>query len=150
MTLVEKAYAIAEKAHKGQKRKLGESDKGKPYIVHPVRVAKSVKSFGPAYEMVAVLHDVVEDTPYTLKDLEREGFTSEVLDAVNAMTHKLGAEYLDYVLYLAENQIARVVKMADIRDNLRDLHKGSMRDKYYLALYILATWETEEADDAEE
>lgn len=135
MDQVELAKRVATKAHEGQTRKFGE-DKGKPYIIHPERVAKKFDRF-PILQTVAWLHDVIEDTNITISELKNMGFTSEVILGVIAITHTSEISYLDYILRIKNVDYARPVKIADIEDNMNFLHKGSLRDKYMLALYIL-------------
>lgn len=67
--------------------------------------------------IAAPLHDVVEDTHYTLQNLAEMGFDQEVLDTLALMTHRKGVPYLEYVAMLKENPIARAVKLADLRHN---------------------------------
>ena len=67
--------------------------------------------------IVALLHDVVEDTNYTISDLNNMGFPQQVMDAIAVMTHDASVPYLDYVAKLKENAIARTVKLADLRHN---------------------------------
>src|SRR5947209_1708538 len=80
MATIEKALQIAAQAHAGQKDK-----EGLPYILHPLRVLAGVQA--EEAQIVAVLHDVVEDTPVTLDDLRRAGFSDTVLAAVQCVTH---------------------------------------------------------------
>ena len=70
-----------------------------------------------ATTIVALLHDVVEDTDYTLEDLAAEGFGEDILEAVALMTHEDDVPYLDYVAKLKDNPIARAVKLADLAHN---------------------------------
>ena len=91
MASIEKALQIAAGAHEGQKDK-----DGQPYILHPLRVMNAVES-EPA-KVVAVLHDVIEDTWVTAEDLRREGFDKAVLAAVECLTHRKGEPYADYVV----------------------------------------------------
>ena len=111
MSTLERAIEIAARAHTGQLDKAGE-----PYILHPLRVMLAMK-IGPQ-RMAAVLHDVVEDTPVTLDALRSEGFPSEVLDAVFALTKTKGEARLDAAKRAAANPIARAVKLADVTDNI--------------------------------
>ena len=67
--------------------------------------------------IVALLHDVIEDTSYTLQDLRAMGFNQEVLDAIALMTHDNNLPYMEYVAKIRENPIARTVKLADLRHN---------------------------------
>lgn len=110
MTL-EKAIELAAKAHAGQVDKGGH-----PYILHPLRVMMDVE--GEYVRMAAVLHDVVEDSVYTMGDLIRLGFPKEVIDAVMALTKLPGMSRMDAAKMAAAHPIARVVKMADARDNM--------------------------------
>jgi (p)ppGpp synthase/HD superfamily hydrolase len=112
MATIEKALQIAAKAHEGQKDK-----EGLPYILHPVRVMMAVE--GEEARIVAVLHDVVEDTSVTIDDLRREGFSDGVLAAVLCVTHTKSEPYADYVIRCKANAVARRVKLADLEDNSR-------------------------------
>jgi hypothetical protein len=112
MATVEKALQIAAQAHEGQKDK-----EGQPYILHPLRVMKHVE--GEAAQIVAILHDVVEDTQVTLDDLRRAGFTEAVLQAVQCVTHHKDQPYAEYVIACKDNPIARQVKLGDLADNCR-------------------------------
>ena len=108
---LERAIEIAVRAHAGQVDKAGQ-----PYILHPLRVMFAVKSLHE--RMAAVLHDVVEDTQVTLDNLRAEGFPTEVLDAVSALTKTKGEARIAAAKRAAENPIARVVKLADGADNM--------------------------------
>jgi (p)ppGpp synthase/HD superfamily hydrolase len=112
MATIEKALEIAAQAHAGQKDK-----EGLPYILHPLRVLNGVE--GEEAQIVAVLHDVVEDTTVTLDDLRRAGFSETVLAAVQCVTHGNDEPYAEYVVRCKANAIARQVKLADLHDNAR-------------------------------
>ena len=112
MATIEKALQIAAQAHEGQKDK-----EGRPYILHSVRVMSRVE--GEEAQIVAVLHDVVEDTKVTLDDLRRAGFSEEILAAVQCVTHRKEEPYADYVVASKHNPIARQVKLGDLADNWR-------------------------------
>lgn len=131
MTLIEKedyekAMRIATHAHEGQKRHSGE-----PYINHPLRVAKLVHSY--ELKTIALLHDVLEDTKVVSVELLSHGFSTVVVEAVQALTRREGEDYFQFIERCKRNDKARVVKLADIADNLRDLKPGSLRDKYLFA-----------------
>ena len=111
MSTLERAIEIAAAAHAGQVDKAGA-----PYILHPLRVMMSVRA--PHERMAAVLHDVVEDTSITLADLEAEGFPREVIDAIGALTKSKGESRIDAARRAAAHPIARVVKLADVADNM--------------------------------
>jgi hypothetical protein len=74
---------------------------------------------GEAAKIVAVLHDVVEDTAVTMEDLRRDGFSAEVLEALALVTHRKDEPYADYVVRAKANALARRVKLADLADNCR-------------------------------
>ncbi len=112
MATLEKALQIAAKAHEGQKDK-----EGLPYILHPLRVMGHVE--GSDAQIVAVLHDVVEDTAVTLDDLRAAGFGETVLAAVACVTHRKDQPYADYVIGCKDNPVARQVKLGDLADNCR-------------------------------
>lgn len=111
MSTLERAISIAAEAHAGQTDK-----NGAPYILHPLRVMLRVE--GVEARLVAVLHDLVEDTPWTLADLAEEGFSETVLRAIDGLTRREGEVYLDFVRRAAANELARRVKLADVDDNL--------------------------------
>ena len=105
-----KALKLCFEAHKNQVDK-----SGMPYVFHPFHVAEQMTD--EATTIVALLHDVVEDTDYTLEDLAAEGFGKHLLEAVALMTHEDDVPYLDYVAKLKDNPIARAVKLADLAHN---------------------------------
>lgn len=110
MATLERALQIAVHAHAGQLDK-----SGAPYIFHPIRVMSRCASLSA--KIAALLHDVVEDTPVTFGDLEREGFSVEVLAAVRLMTHDPKVSYDDYITEILTDPIASEVKLADLEDN---------------------------------
>lgn len=108
--LTEKAMNICFAAHKDQRDK-----SGLPYVFHPFHVAEMLETEEEI--CVGLLHDVVEDTDWTIGDLRREGFPESVLEALALMTHNDGTPYLKYVARLRSNPIARRVKLADLTHN---------------------------------
>jgi len=108
---LEKAIGIAAQAHAGQVDKAGA-----PYILHPLRVMLAVASLDE--RIVAVLHDVVEDTDWTFDQLRIKGFAESMPEALDAVTHREGESYEDFVQRAAKNPIDRNVKRADLLDNL--------------------------------
>ena len=105
-----KAMKLCFEAHKDQVDK-----SGMPYVFHPFHVAEQMKD--EATTIVALLHDVVEDTDYTLKDIAAEGFGQEVVDALALMTYDKSIPYLEYVAKIKDNPIATTVKLADLAHN---------------------------------
>ncbi|PYB76117.1 MULTISPECIES: bifunctional (p)ppGpp synthetase/guanosine-3',5'-bis(diphosphate) 3'-pyrophosphohydrolase [Pseudomonas] len=110
MATLERAIAMAIKAHEGQFDKGGTA-----YILHPLRVMGRVIT--PEQRIVAVLHDVLEDTPLTLADLAREGFPLKILAALLALSRREGESYEAFVIRLGVDPLARQVKLADLADN---------------------------------
>lgn len=110
MATLERALEIAARAHAGVKDK-----QGQPYILHPIRVMMGVDS--DAARIVAILHDVIEDTDFTLDDIRGEGFSEPIVEALTLVTHPDGQSYADYVIACKPNMIACEVKLSDLRDN---------------------------------
>jgi (p)ppGpp synthase/HD superfamily hydrolase len=119
---IETAIKIAVDAHGGQ------TDlSGQPYILHPLRVMLAMPA--DAERAAAVLHDVVEDTEVTLEDLRLAGLPEEVIAAVDCVTKRKGEAYTDYLDRIANNPIARRVKLADLQDNMRVDRLVTMTDR---------------------
>jgi len=110
MELLSKAIIIATKEHDGQIDKAG-----KPYILHPLRVMMNVESMDA--KIVAVLHDTLEDTNLKVYDLIIEGFSNEIIDAIECLTKNKNEDYMDFIRRCKTNDIAKIVKLADIEDN---------------------------------
>ena len=108
---VERARHVATTAHAGQVDKAG-----RPYIEHPADVAFRVRHQASVVQVVAWLHDVVEDTTVTLDEIEAQ-FGPEVRAAVDALTHRKGESNADYYVRALANPIALIVKGADLDDN---------------------------------
>ena len=105
-----RAIKLCFKAHEGQVDK-----SGLPYAHHPLHLAEQMDD--EESTIVALLHDVVEDTDYTLKDLKEMGFGDAVIETIDFMTHRPEVPYMDYVKEIAKNPIARKVKLADLNHN---------------------------------
>lgn len=107
--MTNKAMKIAYEAHDGQF-----DQNGVPYIFHPFHVAEGMPD--EITTCVALLHDVVEDTPMTFEDL-KDQFPKEVMDALVLLTHNPSIPYNDYVRAIKDNPIAKIVKLGDIAHN---------------------------------
>ena len=132
-----KALKLCFEAHKNQVDK-----SGMPYVFHPFHLAEQMKT--EETTIVALLHDVVEDSDYTLKDLSEMGFDKCVMEAIALMTHNDDTPYMDYVLAIKENPIAKAVKLADLRHNsdssrldVIDEKALTRREKYLKAIALL-------------
>ena len=108
--MTQEAMKLCFEAHRKQKDK-----SGIPYVFHPIHLAEQMETEETI--IVALLHDVVEDSDYTIEDLRKKGFSDAVLEAISLMTHADGVDYMDYVAEIKKNPIARVVKLADLRHN---------------------------------
>ena len=108
---LEDAIALAAHAHRGQLDKGGQ-----PYILHVLRVM--LRQEDETARIVAVLHDVLEDTPLTLADLRTAGYSEQVCASVDCLTRRAGETYEDMIERVATSPLARQVKLADLADNL--------------------------------
>lgn len=139
--LTKKALAICFDAHQNQRDK-----GGLPYVFHPFHLAEQMETEEEI--CTALLHDVVEDSPYTLEDLRRAEFPEPVLEALRLLTRNPGEDYLAYVERIRRHPIARRVKMADLLHNMDTNRLETMGDwekkrldKYRAALRILESGE---------
>ena len=139
MNYAQIAKEIAVEAHLNQTRRGG----GR-YIDHPMRVADRVFKFGGRItpdpmqlEATAWLHDVLEDSRWTANALEVAGIPKVVVDAVVLLTRPAGYTYGGYIARLANDPLARRVKMADLLDNLSDAPTLSQIERYSRALGFL-------------
>jgi (p)ppGpp synthase/HD superfamily hydrolase len=111
MSSLEKAISITAQAHAGQRDKAGA-----PYILHPLRVM--LKMTTDQARIVAVLHDLIEDTDWTIERLVREGFHGEILAALDCLTRREGEGYEAFIQRVRLNPLAVTVKIADLEDNM--------------------------------
>jgi (p)ppGpp synthase/HD superfamily hydrolase len=130
MSSLERAIAIAAMAHEGQVDK-----GGAPYILHPLQVMLRLQD--PEARTVAVLHDVVEDSPVSLEDLREQGFSEGVLSALEALTKREGEDYQAFVERAGRDPLARQVKLADLAENsdLSRISAPSAKDLERVAKY---------------
>jgi (p)ppGpp synthase/HD superfamily hydrolase len=148
MSNIAAAIRIAAEAHANQLDK-----DGRPYILHSLAVMMTVPA-GDA-QIVAVLHDVVEDTSVTFVDLVRAGFAESILASLRLVTHAKDEPYAQYVIRCKADPVARAVKLADLRDNTRPerammrpgaLERDARRMARYLLSYKFLSDEISEAD----
>ena len=116
------AIRIAAIAHEHQTRSNGE-----PYFFHSYRVMQAMNSLEE--KNVAMLHDVIEDTSWTIEDLRLEGFSETILDAVLLLTHSPDIHYLEYINRISSSPLATKVKLADLRDNMDPHQLLEMKEK---------------------
>ena len=132
-----KALKLCFEAHKEQVDK-----SGMPYVFHPFHLAEQMQT--EETTVVALLHDLVEDTDYTIDDLTSMGFSKTVTDAIAFMTHADGVAYMDYVREIKNNPIAKAVKLADLKHNsdltrldIVDEKALKRKEKYAKAIKLL-------------
>ena len=135
-SVLERAIGLALEVHRGQIDKAG-----RPYILHPLRLMAAMTS--EEARVVAVLHDVVEDSEATFEDLAALGLSEEALAALRLLTHDddgSEANYFAYIARIKANPLARAVKLADLADNLDVSRLPSLteRDSRRLNKYIKA------------
>ena len=127
----QEALELATYAHKGQKRVKTNEE----YITHPIAIANKFED--EEYKIVSILHDVVEDTELTLDDLNKYGLQEDLLYMVDLLTHKENQTYLDYLLCLDFEPMAKFIKIEDLKHNLINPLSKCQEDKHKMALYIL-------------
>ena len=131
--LLEDALQIAIKAHAGQVDKAGV-----PYVFHPIRV--SCKCVTDEEKIVALLHDVIEDTGVTIDYLLSKGFSRKIVDAILSVTRNDGESYEDFIRRWGLNSIGKEVKLPVLEDNMdiTRLSQVSEMDLTRLNRYIRA------------
>lgn len=138
--MLNKAIILATTKHAMQKDKGGQ-----PYILHPLRVMLNSSLATNEERIVAVLHDVIEDTDCSVAVLGEQGFTPDIIAAIAAITHLENESQLDYLSRVKANPLAMTVKLADITDNLTParldqlsaLDRQRLTQKYKIALDYL-------------
>ena len=129
-SMVDLALSIARKAHEGQLDKAGVD-----YIEHPIYVASQVDT--EEEKAVALLHDVIEDSPVSAEELLQAGLPETVVTAVQVLTKKKEQDYQTYLETVKKNPLVRVVKLADLKHNsdLSRLSSITEKDKERLKKY---------------
>jgi len=129
-SMFELALSIAKKAHEGQYDKAGVD-----YIEHPIYVASQVDT--KEEKAVALLHDVIEDSPVSAEELLQAGLPETVVTAVQVLTKKKEQDYQTYLETVKKNPLARVVKLADLKHNsdLSRLSSITEKDRERLKKY---------------
>lgn len=143
MSTLERAIAIAAEAHAGATDKAAQ-----PYILHLLRVMLAVST--TEERIAAVLHDVVEDTGWTLEGLRDEGFSTAVVQALDALTRRENEDYFEFVRRAGRHPIGRRVKLAGLADNMDEsrLSSPTERDRVRIQKYRQATATLRGEDDS--
>lgn len=131
------AILVACEAHKDQIDKASD-----PYILHPLRIMFQFDD--EQLKIIAVLHDVVEDSQITLDDLRSRGFSYDIVDALDCLTKRSSESYEQFINRVSTNKLAIKVKIADLKDNLKlerlpTLYESDLKriKKYHKALKVL-------------
>ena len=132
---LEIAIELAIKYHKGQ------IDKGgNPYILHPLEIMNNVNRMES--KIVAVLHDIIEDTECTVDTLREWGIDEDAIESINTLTHKEGISYMEYITEISYDCIATEVKLGDLQCNMdlsrlnrKITNKDLERNKKYMKAY---------------
>lgn len=143
--LTKRAMTICFNAHKEQVDKAGV-----PYVFHPFHLAEQMRD--EETTCIALLHDVVEDSDYSLEDLRKVGFPVSIVEAVGVLTHDKAVPYMDYLKPIKENPLAKTVKLADLRhnsDSTRVDHPNRLLERkwaqYKMAIKFLETRDQDQA-----
>jgi len=121
MGYLEKAIIKAAMVHENQKDKAGEA-----YIFHVLRVMMNVNTEDE--KIVALLHDVIEDSDVSAEELKKEGYPPHVTDAIECMTKNPDEPYETYIQRVKTNPISRKVKLADLEDNMNVKRMHNLSD----------------------
>ena len=143
MSTLEKAIALAATQHAGQLDKGGQA-----YILHPLRLMLQFSN--PTLQIIAVLHDILEDTATTAEDLEALGFSAEIIQSIQALTKQTGESRLEAAKRTALNPLATQVKYVDVADNMNltrinnpTAHDFARLEEYKVVLEILKQAKTQ-------
>lgn len=134
--MINAAAEFALKAHDGQTRR----DKKTPYVTHLLDVVTHLQRRGVTHvEILAAawLHDVVEDTSYTLKNIEDAGFSRWVVYLVDTLTRRKGEPYHDFIVRVSASPTASSIKLSDLICNLHDNPSDDQVRRYFAAADIL-------------
>jgi (p)ppGpp synthase/HD superfamily hydrolase len=134
LEIISAARDLAKKAHAGQFRRDGTT----PYFDHVHGVATTVIPTNPETIATAYLHDVLEDTSLSSKDLSDAGFPDSIVEAVLLLTKFDHQPYEEYLKAIKTNAIARAVKIADMKYNLADTPTEKQRVKYTSGIELLS------------
>ena len=131
--MLEKAILIAAAAHKGQTDKAGF-----PYLMHLIRVMNAGQTENE--KICGILHDLIEDTSYTFETLQKEGFSEEIITALQCLTKHPNEDYEHFITRIKNNPLAIKVKLNDLRDNIdiTRLKELTEEDRLRLNKYLKA------------
>ena len=143
MSTLEKAIALAATQHAGQLDKGGQ-----PYILHPLRLMLQFSN--PTLQIIAVLHDILEDTSTTAEDLKALGFSAEIIKSIQALTKQTSESRLQAAKRTTLNPLATQVKYVDVLDNMNlsriknpPAHDFARLEEYKVVLEILKQAKTQ-------
>lgn len=120
--LLDKAIVIAVESHSGQINNLGD-----PYILHPLRMMLKANTLDE--KIIAILHDVIEKTKTDFQYLRNAGFSDKIIVAVDALSKRTGESYDKYIARVGKNQLAKTIKVLDLKDNMYSLIVDQVEQK---------------------
>ena len=120
--LLDKAIVIAVESHSGQINNLGD-----PYILHPLRMMLKANTLDE--KIIAILHDVIEKTETDFQYLRNAGFSDKIIVAVDALSKRTGECYDKYIARVGKNQLAKTIKVLDLKDNMYSLIVDQVEQK---------------------
>ncbi len=120
--LLAQAIAIAATAHQRQRDRTNH-----PYVLHPLRMM--MRGNTDAEKIVAILHDVVEDTDWTLEKLAKVGFPPYIITAIDCLTRRAGESYDEFIDRILTNPLATQVKQYDLEDNMNLTRLSTLSEK---------------------
>ncbi|WP_202903290.1 bifunctional (p)ppGpp synthetase/guanosine-3',5'-bis(diphosphate) 3'-pyrophosphohydrolase [Gorillibacterium massiliense] len=119
-----RAIVLAAKYHDGQK----DGHRGnQPYLFHPLRLMMNALS--EEEQIIAVLHDTIEETELTLDKLREEGFSEKIVEAIDTLSRRKKESYEEFIRRIKQNALARRVKILDLQDNMAALRMKKRNDK---------------------
>ena len=127
--MLDKAISITAQAFEGKYDKGGH-----PYILHCLYVMNQMPAQDTDLRCLAVMHDLVEDTRWTLDSITNLGFSSRVLQGLSLLTHDHSIPYDDYIRAIGTSKDATLVKLADLRHNTDILRMKGLREKDFKRL----------------
>lgn len=118
------AIALAASKHENQVDRGGYA-----YILHPLRMMMRLRTTDEELMAIAVLHDVIEDSDITCRELQTQGYSARIVAGVDALTRKPGESYDQFIKRCAMNPDAKLVKREDLRDNSDITRLKGLRQK---------------------
>jgi len=111
-----------------------------PYMYHIYGVWNRLTNYNNFIQALGIMHDLIEDTSWTLEHLKTYGYDKKFIDAMDSLTRRESEKYSDYIIRVSKNKYAKIVKHADLKDNLYrclmyiNLHPNDRKNKSFKSL----------------